>query len=415
MPGLTTICVFLFAALALAVSSGYSLGALVLLLASASLLWKRPQLGLQRQDRLLIATLLLYFLYYTANMLLHGDPMRELDMPLRALLAVPVLLLLLAYPPRPLAWWAGVAIGAMAGTALALWQFIVQDMPRPDAATSNAIHYGNVSMLLGMLSLAGIEWASLQRRRLAWMALMLAGCLAGMTGSVISGSRGGWLVVPVCLLIFAVHLGKKRGMRHMGAALATLTVLLALSYFLPHSPVPERAAVAVAEVKKFEDEGNAETSVGQRLAMWRNALELSRQQPLLGIGRSGFMEQKEALAAQGKLGKLVSSYTNAHNDYLDALVKRGIAGVLVLLALLLLPLVLFARALRHSAATAQPYALAGVMLCTCYTIFGLTTTSLTLNIGIIMLVFPMMMLWAQLRHQQRLAPAADCRAGQLSR
>ncbi len=34
-------------------------------------------------------------------------------------------------------------------------------------------------------------------------------------------------------------------------------------------------------------------------------------------------------------------------------------------------------------------------------IFGLTTSSLTLNIGIIMLVFPMVILWSMLRQQER--------------
>ena len=119
---LTSVCVFLFSALSLCVDSGYSLGAVVLLLSSTCLLWQRPRLGLQRHDWLLIAALLAYCLVFVANMLYHNDPGREFDMPLRALLVVPVLLLLLAYPPRPAAWWSGVAIGAIAGAALALWR-----------------------------------------------------------------------------------------------------------------------------------------------------------------------------------------------------------------------------------------------------------------------------------------------------
>ena len=58
MLGLTSVCVFLFSALALAVNSGYSLGALVLLLASSWLLWKRPRLHLQRRDYLLMGVML---------------------------------------------------------------------------------------------------------------------------------------------------------------------------------------------------------------------------------------------------------------------------------------------------------------------------------------------------------------------
>ena len=101
------------------------------------------------------------------------------------------------------------------------------------------------------------------------------------------------------------------------------------------------------------------------------------------------------------MSEIVLHYTNAHNDYIDSLVKRGIFGFLALLLLFLLPFTLFAQALLRSTAAAHPFALAGVTLCTCYMIFGLTTSSLTLNIGIIMLVFPMVILWSMLRQQER--------------
>lgn len=398
---LTSVCVFLFSALSLCIDSGYSLGAVVLLLSSTCLLWQRPKLGLQRQDWLLIAALLAYCLVFVANMLYHGDPGREFDMPLRALLVVPVLLLLLAYPPRPAAWWSGVAVGAIAGAALALWQFTMQDMERPQGSTSNAIHYGNVSMLLGMLSLAGLDWARAQRRALAWSALLLAGSLAGVFGSVISGSRGGWVALPVCVLIIAVHNARQHGLRYLAITLSAMVVLVAIAYVLPHSPIRERTAIAVTEVEKMNEPANATTSIGQRFEMWRTALLLSSERPLLGIGRNGYLNEKKQLVLEGRMGTATSDATNAHNDYLDVLVKRGATGLLALFGLFLLPLCLFARALRHGAASGQPFALGGVVLCICYLIFGLTTSSLTLNIGIIMLVFPMVMQWALLRHAQR--------------
>ncbi|MDO8066750.1 O-antigen ligase [Janthinobacterium sp. SUN206] len=403
MLGLTSVCVFLFSALALAVNSGYSFGALVLLLASSWLLWKRPRLHLQRRDYLLMGVMLAYFLIFTANMLYHGDPARELDMPLRVLLAVPVLLLLIAYPPRAAAWWSGLAIGAIAGAALAATQYIPSSPFRPQAATSNAIHYGNVSMLFGMLTLCGIEWAIKQRHRIAWSVLLLAGGLIGIFGSIISGSRGGWLALPVCGCIFVVHYARTRGKHYMTGLLAALLAVAVLSYIVPNSPVLERATDAVEDLKKFEDSDNVSTSVGQRLEMWRTALTLSNDHLWFGMGRNGYLEAKKKLSAEGKMSEIVLHYTNAHNDYIDSLVKRGIFGLLALLLLFLLPLTLFTRALRHGPASAQPFALAGVMLCTCYMIFGLTTSSLTLNIGIIMLVFPMVILWAMLRQQERIA------------
>ncbi|KAB8043361.1 O-antigen ligase family protein [Janthinobacterium aquaticum] len=399
----TSVSVFLFSALALAVSSGYSLGALALLLGSVCLLWKRPRLELQQRDRLLLTALLTYCLVFVANMFYHGDPMREFDIPLRVLLAVPVLLLLLAYPPHPAAWWAGLAFGAIGGAALAIWQFVVQHMPRPEAATSNAIHYGNVSMLMGMLALCGLAWARTQRHRIAWYGLLIAGCLAGIFGSIISGSRGGWLALPVCVLLVAIDHAQIHGKRYIAIILSAMALLMALAYYLPHSPVHERTAAAITQVEKFNANDDKSTSIGQRFEMWNIALVLSRQHPLIGLGRNGYLEQKEALVKEGRMGPSTMNVTNAHNDYLDTLVKRGAVGVLALLLLLLCPLTMFALTLRHGTLAGRPYALSGVVLCTCYLIFGLTTSSLTLNIGIIMLVFPMVILWALQRHAQKSA------------
>lgn len=401
MLGLTSVCVFLFSALALAVNSGYSLGALVLLLASSWLLWKRPRLQLQRRDYLLMGVMLAYFLIFTANMLYHGDPARELDMPLRVLLAVPVLLLLLAYPPRPEAWWGGVASGAIAGAGVAIWQMIALGEVRPYAATSNAIHYGNVSMLLGLLSISGLGWAREQRHAAAWYLLLIVGCLAGTFGSITSGSRGGWVAIPVFACIFVAHHARQRGKRYLQVALAVIVVLAGVAFAVPNSLVRQRTVAALTEVQKFESTGNVDTSIGQRIEMWRTAVAMSNEHILLGIGRKGYLAEKDALVAAGKMSNTVRDYTNAHNDYLDALVKRGAIGLLALLAFLLVPLCLFARAARHGAPATQHYGLAGVALCTCYLIFGLTTTSLTLNIGIIMLVFPMAILWSLLRKQER--------------
>ncbi|MCC7701868.1 O-antigen ligase family protein [Janthinobacterium sp. GW460P] len=403
MLGLTSVCVFLFSALALAVTSGYSLGALVLLLASSWLLWKRPRLNLQRQDYLLLGTLLLYFCVFTANMLYHADPARELDIPLRALLAAPVMLLLIAYPPRAAAWWGGLAVGAIGGAALASWQLLMLDMPRPQAATSNAIHYGNVSILLGMLCLCGLGWARASSYRLVWISLLLAGGVAGILGSIISGSRGGWLALPVCGCVFSFYYSKGRSTYYLGALMSALVAVSISAYMLPDSPVPQRVKAAVEDIKEFKDNDNATTSIGQRMEMWRTAWALSDEHIWLGMGRSGYLAAKQKLAEGGKMDASIKDYTNAHNDYLDALVKRGIVGVLALLALFLVPLALFVRALRHGSGSARPFALAGVVLCTCYMIFGLTTSSLTLNIGIIMLVFPMVILWALLRQQERTA------------
>lgn len=401
---LTSVCVFLFFALALAVSSGYSFGASILLVSSVALLWQRPSLELQRRDYLLIAALLLYFSTYAANVYWHDDPMRELDMSVRALLAIPVMLLLIAYPPRPAAWWSGVAIGAIAGLALAIWQVLVLQVERPLAATSNAIHFGNGSMLLGMLSLCGISWAREQRRSMAWSLLVIAGAVSGVIGALLSGSRGGWLALPFCICIIALENSKTLKKKYITCAVGALLALVAVAYALPNSSLNKRTSIAIEEMRTFKHGSDLTlSSVGQRMEMWSTAIALSGEHPWDGVGLRGYIAEKRELTQEGKMSVAIRDYTNAHNDYLDSMVKRGITGLLPLLALFIVPLIIFARTLRQGTPIERPYALAGVVLLTCYMVFGLTTTSLTINIGVTLLVFPMVMLWSLLRHARRTA------------
>src|SRR5690625_6933891 len=68
---------------------------------------------------------------------------------------------------------------------------------------TNAIQYGNLSMLLVLWCLAGLMWAHHRaRHRLPWVLFLAAGALLGVTASLLSGSRGGWVGLPLVLLVF---------------------------------------------------------------------------------------------------------------------------------------------------------------------------------------------------------------------
>ncbi|MED5459022.1 MAG: ligase, partial [Pseudomonadota bacterium] len=200
----TSLAVFLMGALALVVPSGYSVGPVLLLLASTALLFKRfkcfkcfkcSSFVLLPQDRWIIVALVAYGLVVGVMSAVELGS-RGFDRPLRFLLAIPVLLLILRYPPR-LSWlWGGVALGAIGAGSLALWLKLVEGVARASGFL-HAIQFGNLSMLMGVLCFAGLGWAVVQRQRHAWVSLLLLGALLGMLGSLMSGSRGGWVGLPV--------------------------------------------------------------------------------------------------------------------------------------------------------------------------------------------------------------------------
>jgi len=400
MVAYTSFAVFIFCALSLVISSGFSYGAALLFLGAAVLLWKRPALRLTPADRLLCWTFAAYFLLHALENGLHHAALREYDAPARFLLAVPVVLVLCAWPARAEALWGGVAIGAIGAGIFAFFhQTAVRQLTL--GGVTNPIQFGNISIVLGMLALAGIGWALHQRYRVLWVVLMLLGAAGGIAGTILSSSRGSWLALPVGLCIVAVHYAFTHGRRMLFAGLGAMLVLIGGLYAQPQSDFRQRSDLAEQEVQAYLSDRTPDssgTSVGQRLEMWRAGVTMIPGHLLLGVGKQGYMDGKQALIAAGQANPAIAQHTHLHNDYLDALVKRGVPGLLATLAVLFVPLWLFARHLNGASAV-KPYALAGVLLCTSYMVFGLTQAFFTHNNGVIMFAFWTAMLWTLLRHQ----------------
>lgn len=399
MVAYTSFAVFIFSALALVITSGFSYGASLLFLGGAALLWKRPALRLTRADSLLCWVFAGYFLLHALENGLQHAVLREYDAPARFLFAVPVLLVLCAWPARADAFWAGTAVGAIgAGVFAAVHHTAVRELTL--GGLTNPIQFGNISIVLGMLSLAGIGWALRQPQRGLWSALLALGAAGGIAGAILSSSRGSWLALPFCLCIVIIHYALTHGRRVLFAGLGATLILLGGLYAQPDSDVRQRSDLAEKEVQAYfsqKDEESTGTSVGQRLEMWRAGATMIPGHLLLGVGKAGYMARKQALIDAGQANPAIAQHTHLHNDYLDALVKRGLPGLLATLAVLLAPLWLFARQLSGAPAL-RPYALGGVLVCTSYMVFGLTQSFFTHNNGVMMYAFWTAILWSLLRH-----------------
>ena len=399
----TSIAVFLFSAVALVVPSGLSIGPVLLLVASAALLRKRARPRLEREEIVLISVLVLYFLVGSLVNLAHAAPIREYDAPLRFVLAIPVLLLLCVFPPMPRFFWSGVALGAIFAGLFAAWQIFSAGELRAEGFT-NPIQFGNISLLLGILCLAGLGWSVSQRRPACWYALMVCGICLGLLGSFLSGSRGSWISLLVALPVAYFCHGGALNRRHVAVSIATVLVLFGVLQAAPQLSMEGRIKLAVTEAQDYFDSGTSTTSVGTRLEMWRAGLLLVPEHPWLGWGKDGYVQQEADLVRAGKVRPILGEHNHLHNEYLDALVKRGVFGLAALLALYLVPLALFARRLKDDNRAVRPYAVAGVLLIVCYMVFGLTQAFLTHVNGVMTLVFMLVILWSLLRAQQDSAP-----------
>jgi len=153
----------------------------------------------------------------------------------------------------------------------------------------------------------------------------------------------------------------------------------------------------------------AETSVGKRFEMWRDAWRLFLSHPILGVGTGAYQAKTNQLIRQTKVAPFIGIYDHPHDDYLDALSSRGLLGFATLLAILLIPLWRFLRATRSPAHASHAIGLAGVLTVAGFAIYALTDTIFLHSIMITWYVIYMALFYAlldaQAASQTNLKPA----------
>ena len=294
--------------------------------------------------------------------------LRDLERPVRSLAAAAALLVVLVWrPSRRFLWW-GLIAGAVAGAVFISYQRWVLGMDRPGGLI-NAITFGDISLCMGLMCLAASR--DFHGRAVLWPVL---GALAGLVGSVATGTRGGW-VAAILAVILLLRYGNVLGGRYRKGAALLVPVLLAMSFLVPQTGARERAMQGVADVEQYFAGGNTFTNMGVRLELWHTATELISEHPWLGRSVAAVDRAKQAMVARGEAPAYILDLDHFHNDALHATVFGGVVGLLAWAGTLLLPFLFFRRQLHRGRAQRRDVtapALAGMLLVVCYFGFGLT-------------------------------------------
>ena len=395
LPRLVNGATFLFFALSLGVKSGYSYGAVLLLLTalfSCRLWWRdRPR---DAALRWLAAAFFAAGLLALLDVIRADLGMRGLELPLK-FFAVPLLLYFLAaVPPRPRAIWAGAACGALLGLAVA-WgyaTFAPEALPYGRAARFlHPIQLGNLAMLLALITAC-----SLRAKPRGWQLLLtLAGAAAGVYTAFLSQTRGSFFALAWALVFLGLLSLRRRHFRARSVALSAVIVAIAapLFWLANIEVIEERLAEAQHDIALYQ-EGKADTSIGARFEMWRFAWAEGVRYPLFGAGTAQLNADKDGWHAAADL----AAFGHLHNEFLDAFARRGLVGLAVLLFLFVWPLVLYRRGEERDSPDAAALRLAGRAQVLLYSGFSLTQAALfSHNSGLLFFVLPLCLIVAALR------------------
>jgi O-antigen ligase len=298
--------------------------------------------------------------------LFSGDGrLRDLEKPLRNLAAATVMLTVLASRPSRKALWWGLIAGAVAGAVFIVYQRWGIGVDRPGGLI-NSITFGDIMLCMGLMCLAAtLDFAG---RSAIWPSL---GALAGLAGSIATGTRGGWIAIGFSILLFGRYAHVLRGRWRKALALLALALVVS-TYFIPQTGARERIDEGFSDVHHYFNGGETYTSVGIRFELWRSAVQLIQRHPLLGASIPTVRAEMEQLVKERRVHPYVLEFEHFHNDMLQALVFGGVVGLLAWGATLLVPFMFFRRQMRKGGGGRNAPALAGMLLVLCYFSFGLT-------------------------------------------
>lgn len=353
------------------------------LLCAALVLWGGlPRPGLAPGDRTWVRAMVVAMTAPIVAVVLaawlRGDPyLPQFDAPLRFLLGIPVFLFMLRarlHVARAFRLVLPLALIA------ALWslEFVgrAERFPvgRDTTTVVDPLVFGYLSLAFALMCLVSIAPGDWRRR--PWSVLWRgAAVLLGIYLSLRSGSRTGWAAMPLVAGTWLyLHWGRGHPAR---SAIVLLAICLApVAAFLMVPTVHERLLEAWREVAAYPWAGVApDTSVGLRITFLRVAADTFVLRPWSGMGDTGrfptHMLPSFAYASPAALEG--AFHAHFHNQVVSNAVRSGIGGLAATLLLLLVPLAICIRQLRHTSPVTREIAFMGFAYTLCMFVSSLST------------------------------------------
>ena len=203
--------------------------------------------------------------------------------------------------------------------------------------------FGSLSLTFGLLSLISIK---LHDNDSKWqIAFKLIGFCAGIYLSIASGSRTGWLAVPIIGFLWVYSEHEKFTLPTKIMTVTTIIALIFSSYFLS-SNVHQRINEAQQDILNYQwnsNNPNDYNSLGARISFARMAVFLLEQRPLGGWGDGNFegVINDPALSFSRLETKKIALESGFHNDITANMVRSGVWGLVATVALFLIPAIFF--------------------------------------------------------------------------
>ena len=233
---------------------------------------------------------------------------------------------------------------------------------------SDPLAFGQIILSLGLMSLSTIDLNKINTKSIIISLWSLLGFCVGVSLSVESGSRTGWLAIPGVLFLILIT---KLNLNIWKSSLISLLLSVASCIFLYNiSPmIQERMILAANEILTYPWQGGIapDTSVGLRITFQRLGWFYFSQSPIYGWGTNGFNLIKDAPEVIKFSTQFARDFVNSalfHNELMTNMVRHGIFGIAAYVFAVLIPLFLALKNTMSDNAIVKRASL----LCACFLI-----------------------------------------------
>ena len=182
------------------------------------------------------------------------------------------------------------------------------------------------------------QWG-IKIKPLLLIALVLLFTFMGLFIIVLSTARIAYFTLFFGTLIVIVLQIKR--VKHI-ALLVCALVILSATFVYQIEPVKLRVDTSLKSITKYFAKADnvasgTNTSIGQRLEVWRSTQYIFSEHPFLGIGNGNYTTVIKSYIEQGLVSRQVSDMGQAHNTFIEALISKGSIGLLLLLIIFYYP------------------------------------------------------------------------------
>ena len=337
--------IFLFFTLLLMFPKGYNYGSTALLVLSilflCYLLYKRVSfLEVVKQNKAIFVVTTFYFLVSLFFIFFHEEKIKLIDNPLRAFLFLSVIIFIVYSSVKFDVLLYSIPLGSFISGVVALYQYYILSL---ESAFYNQmkIQSGDIAMSLGLFSFViAFHLLDINKHKKKLVALVILFGIFGVLASLLSFARGGWVGIPILLLILIFlyrHLLSKKLL-----LLGGITFLCIISVVLTvNNKFVNRLSEAQYELKLYLSGDDKVSSIGERLDMWKIGSKAFLEHPISGWSLKELDYYKKDLSDKNIVTKASISFSHLHNQFIDESVKKGIVGGVAILGVFFLPLYVF--------------------------------------------------------------------------